>query len=188
MPTVVNADGKTQFEGVYGEVNADGAYEQQGKVGAVLDCHDSVVFHANNADYTGNDAFRTCCHAEDKPPVDDGSFTLNTDGSIDTFYDIPTFDYTTHNNYIFKGWYMHPVQEDQPFSWDMRFEGSADVYAHWIAVNDVEKEETDAKESAGDSYHEYELMGVQIRDKDNDQIHHYGERLAFYHRTQRACV
>jgi len=173
VPTIPDITATTELEGVHGIVK-NNAYVQQGTVGAVIGRHDSVIFHANNLDYAGADAFRTY-YRHEMPDLNDGTYRLNADGTVNTFYDIPTFDYTTHNNYIFKGWYMHPVLEDTPFVWENhRFEGSGDVYAHWITVGDIEQEETDSKETATGTYHEYDLTGVQIRDKDNDYMPHYG--------------
>ncbi len=172
VPNIPNITTKTDLEGVYGAVQ-NNAYVQQGTVGAVIGRHNSVIFHANNIDYTGVDAFRTY-YEHDLPDLNDGSYRLNADGTVDMFYDIPTFDYTTHNNYIFKGWYMHPVSEAEPFDWDTAFEGSGDVYAHWITVGDIDKEDADSKIVPGNTYHEYDLTGVQIRDEKLDEMDHYG--------------
>lgn len=172
VPRIPNVTATTDLEGVYGVVD-NGAYVQQGEVRAVIGRHDAVIFHANNADYTGHDAFRTYYHHH-MPDLGDGTYRLNEDGTLDSFYDIPTFDYATHNNYIFKGWYMHPVSEDEPFDWNTAFESSGDVYAHWITVGDVAQEEADSKIVENNTYHEYDLTGVQIRDEDIDEMDHYG--------------
>ncbi len=173
VPTIPDITATTDLEGVYGVVGDNGAYVQQGTVGAVIGKHDAVVFHANNEAYleaVGTDTFRAYYH--DNAPQ--GSYHLNADGSVDLFYDIPTFDYATHNDYIFKGWYMHPVLEDEPFDWSHTFEHSGDVYAHWITVGDVAQEQADTKEIPDGTYREYDLTGVQIRDKDIDEMAHYG--------------
>ncbi len=172
VPSIPNISATTDLEGVYGIVS-NNTYTQQGAVGAVIGRHDAVVFHANNLDYEGVDAFRTYYH-EDVPNLQDGSYRLNADGTVDTFYDIPTFDYTTHNNYIFKGWYNHPVLENEPFHWSTAFHGSGDVYAHWITVGEVKQEEADSKKVDGGVYREYDLTGVQIRDEKLDEMVHYG--------------
>jgi len=172
VPVIPGISATTELQGVYGVVNGN-AYAQQGEVGAVIGRHDSVIFHANNLDYEGADAFRTYYHHA-MPELNDGSYRLNEDGTVDTFYDIPTFDYTTHNHYIFKGWYMHPVSEEEPFAWTDAFKGSGDVYAHWIEVGEIEKEEADSKIVPDNTYHEYDLTGVQIRDQDLDEMKHYG--------------
>ncbi|MBQ4618187.1 MAG: InlB B-repeat-containing protein [Clostridia bacterium] len=173
VPYIPNATVTTELEGVHGVVQ-NGTYVQQGTVGVVIGRHDAVVFHTNNADSQSQEAFRTY-YPYGMPDLNDGSYRLHVSGTLDRFYDIPTFEYATHNSYIFKGWYMHPVLEDEPFSWDHAFEGSGDVYAHWITVGEVDKNADDTKNITGETYKEYDLVGVQIRDADLDEVHHGGQ-------------
>lgn len=172
VPTIPDGGPTTDLEGVYGAVN-NNAYVQRGTVGAVIDFN-RVVFHANNDSYEGDDAFRTYYPADTALPEEDGYHHLNTDGTVGTFYDIPEFAYLTHNDYIFKGWYLDKDSEDRPFDWKTSFEGDADVYAHWINVGSVDKEAGDSKNTGTASYREYDLVGAQIRDAENDNLPHYG--------------
>jgi uncharacterized repeat protein (TIGR02543 family) len=112
-------------------------------------------------------------------PLPEGEYyNLNANGKIDEFYDIPEFDYYTHNNYVFKGWYTAPDESGEPIDWNTAYLTSdltetVHVYAHWIRLGDVAKED-DGKKTGTDSYHEYDLMGVQIRDAKVDELGHYG--------------
>ncbi len=133
-----------------------------------------VTFHANNDDID-YDVFRT--YYENGVQISgDNNFNLNADGSLDSFYDIPEFEYLTHNNYVFKGWYLDKDDDSRPINWSEIYTGPADVYAHWILVEDVEKEEGDTKDyDNSGKYSGYDLLGVQIRDIQKDSIEHYGE-------------
>jgi len=166
VPSIPNVTQTTDLEGVY----SDATHTQQGTVGAVIDI-DRVVFHANNPDCVQDDVFRTYYYGDEVPSVDADGYTVNDNGTISSFYDIPTFDYTTHNDYIFKGWYH---ADGTPISWNDTYEGNVDVYAHWIRVGAVDKEAADSKQTGSNSYKEYDLVGVQIRDAQHDDMPHYG--------------
>lgn len=188
-PVVVDENGKeiekyTSLLGSFGHLsNQSGPrYLQTGELRAVINMG-SVVFHANNTDATcydaasGNDVFRTYCNS-DMPLPEGEYYNLNANGKIDEFYDIPEFDYYTHNNYVFKGWYTAPDESGEPIDWNTAYLTSdltetVHVYAHWIQLGDVAKED-DGKKTGIDSYHEYDLMGVQIRDAKVDELGHYG--------------
>ena len=160
----------TTLSGVYA-VGEGYNHTQIGTVGAVIDVN-KVIFHANNQDAIGfnseNDVFRTYY-----PSASNSDYTLNEDGTITSFYDIPEFDYDTHNKYIFKGWYLDKDSEENPLNRNTVYDGTTHIYAHWIEAGTVEKEQ-DNKETAEDSYQGFDLIGVQIRDKETDSGNHYG--------------
>lgn len=88
---------------------------------------------------------------------------------IERFYTIPEVTPTNENScpYIFKGWYYDPVKEDEPveFGTDVYLSGK-DIYAHWITVENVTKDEEDTNILPKDEteYGGFDLAGVQIRD------------------------
>ncbi|MEE0265873.1 MAG: InlB B-repeat-containing protein [Acutalibacteraceae bacterium] len=132
-----------------------------------------VTFHANNEDID-YDVFRNY-YTNDVTVSGENNFNLNTDCSLESFYDIPEFEYLTHNKYVFKGWYMDEDDDSRPINWNEIYTGPTDVYAHWILVEDVEKESGDKKlyDNSG-KYMGYDLLGVQIRDVQKDNQQHYG--------------
>ena len=91
-----------------------------------------------------------------------------SDSGLEAFYDIPSF---AGDNYVFAGWYYD--ETDGTIDGDTAFEFGAeipanltDVYAHWIAVGEVNKDDSDDKElpdSMGGKYSGFGLFGVQIR-------------------------
>ena len=171
LPTPNGQDGSTTLNGVYA-VPAGTSYEQVGSVGAIININ-KVTFHANNPDALGGDEFRTYYPTGS---IAQGSslFSLNANGTISPFYEIPEFDYETHNKYIFKGWYLDPDSTDRPLNWNDVYTGDVEIYAHWIEVGTVEKEAADTKKTPGNTYAGFDLIGVQIRDKDADNMSHYG--------------
>ncbi|MBR5135031.1 MAG: InlB B-repeat-containing protein, partial [Clostridia bacterium] len=169
LPNFDDANNSTNLDGVFGAQQGDG-YVQQGTIGAVISLN-RVVFHANNASYMGNDVFRTYYY-DGMPMTGENEFPLDANGAVPSFYDIPEIEYATHNEFIFKGWYMDPVSEDKPFDWNQTNTGDVHVYAHWIATGTVEKED-DGKQYGG-TYAGYDLLGVQIRDAEKDHLHHHG--------------
>ena len=185
IPEDVTDDGiitpaDTDLEGAYGvpvnlEAAEDGShyYSQRGTLKAVIDVG-KLVFHANNPD-AENDTFRT--YYPTVAPLPEGDYyNLNADGTVNTFYDIPEFDYETHNKYIFKGWYLDADTEDRPMDWNTSWEGNADVYAHWIYVGSMAQEEADGKRlPEGYAYKEFDLVGAQIRVSELESDTHYGE-------------
>lgn len=133
-----------------------------------------VTFHANNTDID-YDVFRT--YYENGASTElENEYNLKSDGSLDSFYDIPEFEYYTHNNYVFKGWYLDKDNDSRPINWSEKYTEDTDVYAHWISVEDVTKEEADTKlyDNSG-KYKGYDLLGVQIRDIENENNTHYGD-------------
>ncbi len=171
VPNIADANNTTTLEGVYGR-KADEGHAQQGTLGAVIDLN-RVIFHANNEDYEGDDVFRTYYY-EKMPTMGESDFLLEN-GKVSKFYDIPEFEYYTHNKYIFRGWYMDPVSEDEPFNWNTTHSGDVHVYAHWIETGTVAQEEADSKNYVGGMYQGYDLVGVQIRDAENDPLDHHGD-------------
>lgn len=137
----------------------------------------NVIFHANNDDI-GYDVFRTYYENDVDVPEGDKNFTLKADGSLDSFYDIPEYEYYTHNKYVFKGWYLDKDNDNdtRPINWNEKYAEDTDIWAHWILVEDVEKDENDTKkyDNTG-KYPGYDLLGVQIRDAEKDSANHYGD-------------
>ena len=136
-----------------------------------------VTFHANNDDID-YDVFRT--YYENGASFDDNgkNFALSENGTLESFYDIPEYEYSTHNKYIFKGWYLDKDNnnDSRPITFNEVYTEDTDVYAHWIVTGTVEKDANDSKiTSYGGSYPGYDLIGVQIRQAQNDSVEHYGE-------------
>ncbi len=171
VPYIADANTTTDLEGVYGAAVQDG-YAQQGTLGAVVDLN-RVVFHANNESYEGDDVFRTYYY-EAMPQMSENDFVLDANNKVPTFYDVPEFDYNTHNEFIFKGWYMDPDSQDEPFNWNASHSGDVHVYAHWIETGTVAQEDGDTKNYT-DLYQGYDLVGVQIREAENDPLAHHGK-------------
>ena len=134
-----------------------------------------VTFHANNEDIA-DDIFRVYFEKGSAP---EGAFVLNDNNTVSSFYDIPEFDYETHNKYIFKGWYLDKDNNnnDRPVKWSDVYTGNTDVYAHWIETGNVAKDAEDPKVIPYENgmYPGYDLVGVQIRDVEKDDADHYGE-------------
>lgn len=162
----VNPNGAS-LGGVYGVENGE-HYAQSGTITAVISATEhSVLFHTNLDGQT--DAFRTYV-----PNSGDGDYKLTERGTIEATYDLPTFDTTTHNNYIFKGWYLDKESDSRPIRFDGAegatvFAGVTDVYAHWIEVGEVAKNPEDGKDY-DDNYQGFDLVGVQIRET-NTNLH-----------------
>ena len=177
------AAANTTLTGAYGREiameAADGStiYAQQGTLRAVIDLG-KLVFHANNAEAdcfdeeTGEDVFRTYY------PAGLGTqYSMNGDGTIASFYEIPTFDYETHNKYVFAGWYTEPDEEGKALNWaeayDLTEGGEIHFYAHWLETGEVSQEE-DGKTQVG-TYSGFDLVGTEIRTKLKDEQDHYGD-------------
>ena len=130
-----------------------------------------VIFHTNNAASEHEDIFRTyhteCDHSTE------GDYLLN-EGRVDVFYDIPTFSYNVHNGYIFKGWYLGTEETAAPMDWNAVYTEETHIYAHWILVGNVDKEE-DGKIYKDNFYPEYDLLGNQIRTSPTNPGAHYGD-------------
>ncbi len=122
-------------------------------------------YHINNDEiddnYNNNDIFTSYVEAATKE--------IKVGDTIEEFYTIPEVTTTKTNScpYIFKGWYYdkdndidtHPVT----FGTDKY---SKDIYAHWIKVEDVAKDEEDDNElpSGYSKYGGFDLAGVQVRE------------------------
>ena len=130
----------------------------------------TVVFHTNNTSAESPDVFRT--YRSNSSQIQDGEFLLNN-GVVDVFYDIPTYEYYTHNGYIFKGWYMGTEADAEPMDWNASYTEETHIYAHWIYVGEVAKEE-DGKQYESTAYPEFDLLGNQIRTATQDDLPHYG--------------
>ena len=172
VPEIANENQTaTKLSGVYA-VGEDYEHTQIGTVGAVIDVN-KVIFHTNNEDaINSDDIFRTYYPSASASSQGE-LYTLNEDGTISSFYEIPEFEYDTHNKYIFKGWYLDKESTENPLNWDTVYDKTTHVYAHWIETGTVAKE-NDNKQSAGDTYQGFDLIGVQIRDKDVDNGKYYG--------------
>ena len=131
-----------------------------------------VQFHPNNTAAEGNqDVFRT--YYSHDSMVTEGGYLLN-EGKVDVFYDIPTFAYHVHNGYIFKGWYMGAEEGAAPMDWNATYTEETHIYAHWIYVGEVAKED-DGKIYESAAYPEYDLLGNQIRVATENPNLHYGD-------------
>lgn len=163
----------TDLLGVYGDY-IDGTLQQVGTLEAVITAADpiKVVFHSNNTDAQQGDVFRTY-YTAGALLAEDNDFYLSNDGSVPVFYDIPTYEYYTHNGYIFKGWYMGTEADAEPMDWNASYTEETHIYAHWIYVGEVAKEE-DGKRYESTAYPEFDLLGNQIRTATQDDLPHYG--------------
>lgn len=134
-----------------------------------------VTFHANNEDIS-EDIFRVYYENGSAP---EGAFQLNDNNTVSSFYDVPQFSYIDHNKYIFKGWYLDEDNDNnsRPVKWSDVYTEDTDVYAHWIETGSVAQDAEDPKviPYEGGEYPGYDLAGVQIRDIDKDESHHYGK-------------
>ena len=166
--TEIDNPNKTTLTGVYATPSGD-SHVQAGTLGAVIDVN-KVVFHSNNTEALDGDIFRTYYPAA-SASSDSGHYTLNQDGTISAFYEIPEFDRLTHNKYVFKGWYL---EDDTPINWSDVYNETTHIYAHWIETGSVEKEAEDKKNTGSNTYAGFDLVGVQIRDAAADTGLHYG--------------
>ena len=136
-----------------------------------------VRFHANN-DAVSEDLFRTYY---EQGYLSEDKLTLESDGRIKAFYDLPQLSYLDNNKYIFKGWYLDKDNHNdtRPINWETTtYTADTDVYAHWIVVGEVEKHADDKKDfnyPKEGFYPEYDLAGVQIRTVEIDETDHYGK-------------
>lgn len=85
------------------------------------------------------------------------------EGKVLAFYDLPA-----HDGYIFKGWYLDSENsdDDSPISYQTVYTQSTDIYAHWITVENVAKDEKDDNElpDGETEYGGFDLAGVQVRE------------------------
>lgn len=150
-----------------------------------------VKFHINDSETVSTvdnrdaDLFRvyypsTVTIPEESKQVTNGSgitytlHNLDSNNHIHYFYDIPTPVST--NGKIFKGWYSDPGNDSDgfPIQWDLtEFKGERNVYAHWIDVGTMNKDEKDSKiihqSTVGSKLLPgIDLLGVQIRYEEED--------------------
>ena len=119
--------------------------------------------------YINNEAIADeCYHGEDifTQYVTQLAHTVRVGDKIKAFYPIPQHD----TNYIFKGWYYDSENEVDTspvqFGTD-KYLPNKDIYAHWIKVEDVDKDEEDQYPVPYESgkYGGFDLPGVQIREE-----------------------
>ena len=107
---------------------------------------------------------------ENYTAVENGTHPLNENYRISEFYNIPSF---AGDEYVFAGWYYNAKGDEDgniPFQFDSEIPGNlTDVYAHWIPVGKVAKDDNDDKVLPGNAktYSGFKLFGVQIRPEAN---------------------
>lgn len=133
-------------------------------------------YHINNTDianakYGGNDIFTSYVEAATKE--------IKVGDTIEAFYKIPEVKATKTNScpYIFKGWYYDPENDidTRPVTFGTD-KYSKDIYAHWIKVEDVAKDEEDDNElppGYNGIYGGFDLAGVQVREGIRDTNYGY---------------
>jgi hypothetical protein len=145
----------------------------------------TLKFHVNQPDVTEDKLFRV--YNAEKPAdfakiTEDGAaHSFNNKGGVDEFYNIPKF---AEDEYVFAGWYTVADNYDNSESKAFEFNTAVpsdvtDVYAHWIPVGKVDKDDDDDKElpsSMNDKYKGFDLCGVQIRPKKNYDYNYEEEK------------
>jgi hypothetical protein len=130
-----------------------------------------INYHINNDviddKYGNNDIFTS--YVEDAIGKD-----VKVGDTIDSFYLIPKVVPTQQNScpYIFKGWYYDQNNENDTRPVDFGTDKyTKDIYAHWIKVDNVTKDENDPtmfQDGDEDTYGGFDLAGVQIRKEMHD--------------------
>ena len=134
-------------------------------------------YHINNTDiahakYNDKDIFTS--YVEESAGI-----KVKYGDTIERFYTIPEATPTTQDScpYIFKGWYYDQDNENDTrpvkFGEDKYF---TDIYAHWIKVENITKDERDKTILPVNDHNQYggfDLAGVQIRMSTND--YNFGE-------------
>ena len=130
-----------------------------------------INYHINNDviddKYDNNDIFTH--YVEEATGKD-----VKVGETIDSFYLIPEVVPTQQNScpYIFKGWYYD--QDNENDTRPVKFgtdKYAKDIYAHWIKVENVTKDENDESilpTEDNDQYGGFDLAGVQIRKEMRD--------------------
>ena len=163
-PSAYFTSDHTTWHADYSDVSSD----VQDKEARLVRSADPIQFHVNQPG-EADMIFRVYNpkDGEDYSEVEDGTHELNSNGQISEFYDIPKF---ADDKYVFAGWYYHADGDKDgeiPFEFDSDIpSGLTDVYAHWIAVDEVSKDSEDDKvlpSSMDGKYSGFELFGVQIR-------------------------
>ncbi len=136
-------------------------------------------YHINNTDianakYGGEDIFTSYVEAATKE--------IKVGDTIEKFYTIPEVTPTKTNScpYIFKGWYYDPENDinTNPVTFGTD-KYSKDIYAHWIKVEDVAKDEEDDNElppGYNGIYGGFDLAGVQVREGIKDTNYGYEKK------------
>uniref|UniRef100_UPI00386F3AE6 hypothetical protein n=1 Tax=Ruminococcus sp. TaxID=41978 RepID=UPI00386F3AE6 len=126
-------------------------------------------YHINNTEiddnYNNNDIFT--------PYVEAATKEIKVGDTIERFYTVPEVVPTDTNScpYIFKGWYYD--QDNDNDSHPVKFgtdKYAKDIYAHWIKVENVDKDADDPSilPGGGNTYGGFDLAGVQIRKEMRD--------------------
>jgi hypothetical protein len=142
----------------------------------------TLNFHVNEPN-AADRLFRV--YNGDASKAEDTTVYTFTNDTVEAFYDIPKF---AEDDYVFAGWYYDDdgnKDGDTPFEFDADIPANlTDVYAHWIAVGEVSKDDNDDKilpASMNDKYSGFGLFGVQIRpeaqfDQNLGEYYHGGLR------------
>ena len=162
----VNGDVAAKLEIVSSETKTVQITTESGTDDEVrLNRKETVDYHINNEDISSSDVYQGV--DEFTEYVNDLAHTVSIGDTIEAFYLIPQHD----TEYIFKGWYYDPENDDDDrpvqFGTDKYIKGK-DIYAHWIKVEDVEKDEEDENSFTAEGvtkYGGFDLAGVQIRKK-----------------------
>ena len=137
-----------------------------------------INYHINNDEiddnYNNNDIFTSYVEAATKE--------IKVGDTIEEFYTIPEVKATKTNScpYIFKGWYYDPENDidTHPVTFGTD-KYSKDIYAHWIKVEDVAKDEEDDNElppGYNGIYGGFDLAGVQVREGIRDTNYGYEKK------------
>ena len=135
-----------------------------------------INYHINNDEiddnYNNNDIFTSYVKQAIGKDIKVGD-------TIEAFYKIPEVKATKTNScpYIFKGWYYDPENDidTHPVTFGTD-KYSKDIYAHWIKVEDVAKDEEDDNElppGYNGIYGGFDLAGVQVREGIRDTNYGY---------------
>lgn len=123
-------------------------------------------YHINNDviddKYGNNDIFT------DEIEAANANIKVNVGETINKFYTVPEVVPTATNTcpYIFKGWYYDQNNENDAHPVKFGTDKYAkDIYAHWIKVDDVTKDDEDTHilPGGGSTYGGFDLAGVQTR-------------------------
>lgn len=149
-----------------------GSYDYTGEVRLVRRTS-PIKFHDNKDKVNkGEDGLFRVYNAEQNSfETEDGIHSL-TNYKVTEFYNIPSF---AKDKYVFAGWYTTSDNSDNDSEKAFKFDSNipanvTDVYAHWIPVGEVNKDDSDDKElpsSMNNKYGGFELFGVQIRPEAN---------------------
>lgn len=156
-----------------GSEEKEGSYDYTNEVRLV---RKDINYHINNDEiddnYNNNDIFTSYVKQAIGKDIKVGD-------TIEAFYKIPEVKATKTNScpYIFKGWYYDPENDidTHPVTFGTD-KYSKDIYAHWIKVEDVAKDEEDDNElppGYNGIYGGFDLAGVQVREGIRDTNYGY---------------